>query len=163
MPLGCQDRRPQALTLGAAQAPLSLRPPRAQAALRGPTLLTDVSSRPRAPWEDVLEARWAAPSAPAPWEDVLEAPGAPPAFPCPPGRNFDKDGNMLDWWSNFSAQHFQEQSECMVHQYGNYSWDLADDQNVSGHCPPPAWEREGREPGSHHPVSCAGEWVQHAG
>nr|XP_055162775.1 membrane metallo-endopeptidase-like 1 [Nyctereutes procyonoides] len=48
------------------------------------------------------------------------------------GRNFDKDGNMLDWWSNFSAQHFQEQSECMVHQYGNYSWDLADNQNVNG-------------------------------
>ncbi|CAK7318864.1 Membrane metallo-endopeptidase-like 1 [Vulpes lagopus] len=46
------------------------------------------------------------------------------------GRNFDKDGNMLDWWSNFSAQHFREQSECMVHQYGNYSWDLADNQNA---------------------------------
>lgn len=40
---------------------------------------------------------------------------------------------MLDWWSNFSAQHFREQSECMVYQYGNYSWDLADDQNVSSH------------------------------
>lgn len=40
---------------------------------------------------------------------------------------------MLDWWSNYSAQHFREQSECMVYQYGNYSWDLADDQNVSGH------------------------------
>uniref|UniRef100_A0A8C0K931 Membrane metalloendopeptidase like 1 n=1 Tax=Canis lupus dingo TaxID=286419 RepID=A0A8C0K931_CANLU len=48
------------------------------------------------------------------------------------GRNFDKNGNMLDWWSNFSAQHFREQSECMVHQYGNYSWDLADNQNVNG-------------------------------
>ncbi|XP_032350877.1 membrane metallo-endopeptidase-like 1 [Camelus ferus] len=48
------------------------------------------------------------------------------------GRNFDKDGNMLDWWSNFSAQHFQQQSECMVHQYGNYSWDVAEDQNVNG-------------------------------
>ncbi|XP_040475288.1 membrane metallo-endopeptidase-like 1 [Ursus maritimus] len=41
------------------------------------------------------------------------------------GRNFDKNGNMLDWWSNFSAQHFREQSECMVRQYGNYSWDRA--------------------------------------
>uniref|UniRef100_A0A452U103 Membrane metalloendopeptidase like 1 n=1 Tax=Ursus maritimus TaxID=29073 RepID=A0A452U103_URSMA len=39
------------------------------------------------------------------------------------GRNFDKNGNMLDWWSNFSAQHFREQSECMVRQYGNYSWE----------------------------------------
>ncbi|XP_045659322.1 membrane metallo-endopeptidase-like 1 [Ursus americanus] len=48
------------------------------------------------------------------------------------GRNFDKNGNMLDWWSNFSAQHFREQSECMVRQYGNYSWDLADNQNVNG-------------------------------
>lgn len=38
---------------------------------------------------------------------------------------------MLDWWSNFSAQHFRKQSECMVRQYGNYSWDLADNQNVS--------------------------------
>ncbi|ELV14246.1 Membrane metallo-endopeptidase-like 1 [Tupaia chinensis] len=48
------------------------------------------------------------------------------------GRNFDKNGNMLDWWSNFSAQHFREQSECMIYQYGNYSWDLADEQNVNG-------------------------------
>ncbi|XP_037684646.1 membrane metallo-endopeptidase-like 1 [Choloepus didactylus] len=48
------------------------------------------------------------------------------------GRNFDKDGNMLDWWSNFSAQHFREQSECMVYQYGNYTWKLADEQNVNG-------------------------------
>ncbi|XP_054299685.1 membrane metallo-endopeptidase-like 1 isoform X14 [Pongo pygmaeus] len=46
------------------------------------------------------------------------------------GRNFDKNGNMMDWWSNFSTQHFREQSECMIHQYGNYSWDLADEQNV---------------------------------
>uniref|UniRef100_H0VFW5 Membrane metalloendopeptidase like 1 n=1 Tax=Cavia porcellus TaxID=10141 RepID=H0VFW5_CAVPO len=48
------------------------------------------------------------------------------------GRNFDKNGNMLDWWSNFSAHHFRQQSECMIHQYGNYSWDLADNQNVNG-------------------------------
>ncbi|XP_012886968.1 PREDICTED: membrane metallo-endopeptidase-like 1 [Dipodomys ordii] len=48
------------------------------------------------------------------------------------GRNFDKNGNMLDWWSNFSAQHFREQSECMIYQYGNFSWDLADDQNING-------------------------------
>ncbi|KAM6216880.1 membrane metallo-endopeptidase-like 1 [Rhynchocyon petersi] len=48
------------------------------------------------------------------------------------GRNFDKDGNMLDWWSNFSAQHFEKQSECMIYQYNNYSWDLADDMNVNG-------------------------------
>lgn len=71
------------------------------------------------------------------WEDVpvrlaLGRQGHEGSPLCPPGRNFDKNGNMLDWWTNFSAQHFQEQSECMVHQYGNYSWDLADHQNVNG-------------------------------
>ncbi|KAI4901513.1 hypothetical protein NFI96_033429 [Prochilodus magdalenae] len=48
------------------------------------------------------------------------------------GRNFDKDGNMLNWWSNFSAEHFRAQSQCMVQQYGNFTWDLAGGQNVCG-------------------------------
>lgn len=48
------------------------------------------------------------------------------------GRNFDKDGNMLNWWSNYSAEHFKEQSQCMVQQYGNFIWKLAGSQNVSG-------------------------------
>ncbi|XP_036389931.1 membrane metallo-endopeptidase-like 1 [Megalops cyprinoides] len=48
------------------------------------------------------------------------------------GRNFDKDGNMFNWWSNFSAEHFKDQSQCMVHQYGNFTWKLAGGQNVSG-------------------------------
>lgn len=47
------------------------------------------------------------------------------------GRNFDKDGNMLNWWSNYSADHFKEQSQCMVQQYGNFNWKLAGGQNVS--------------------------------
>ncbi|XP_043918914.1 membrane metallo-endopeptidase-like 1 isoform X2 [Protopterus annectens] len=48
------------------------------------------------------------------------------------GRNFDKDGNMFDWWSNYSAMRFKDQSRCMIYQYGNYTWDLAGGQNVSG-------------------------------
>ncbi|MFT7804508.1 membrane metallo-endopeptidase-like 1 isoform X2 [Arapaima gigas] len=48
------------------------------------------------------------------------------------GRNFDKDGNMHNWWSNFSAQHFKDQCQCMVQQYGSFSWKLAGGQNVSG-------------------------------
>lgn len=47
------------------------------------------------------------------------------------GRNFDQDGNMLNWWSNYSAEHFKEQSQCMVQQYGNFNWKLAGGQNVS--------------------------------
>uniref|UniRef100_A0A6Q2YV42 Membrane metallo-endopeptidase-like 1 n=1 Tax=Esox lucius TaxID=8010 RepID=A0A6Q2YV42_ESOLU len=48
------------------------------------------------------------------------------------GRNFDKDGNMLNWWSNYSAEHFKDQSQCMVQQYGRFTWKLAGGQNVSG-------------------------------
>ncbi|XP_017352014.2 membrane metallo-endopeptidase-like 1 [Ictalurus punctatus] len=48
------------------------------------------------------------------------------------GRNFDKDGNMYNWWSNFSTELFEEQSKCMVQQYGKFSWKLAGGQNVSG-------------------------------
>ncbi|XP_028663199.2 membrane metallo-endopeptidase-like 1 isoform X2 [Erpetoichthys calabaricus] len=48
------------------------------------------------------------------------------------GRNFDKEGNMFDWWSNFSAMNFRDQSRCMVNQYGSYTWKLAGGQNVSG-------------------------------
>ncbi|XP_072334106.1 membrane metallo-endopeptidase-like 1 isoform X2 [Scyliorhinus torazame] len=48
------------------------------------------------------------------------------------GRNFDKGGTLYDWWSNFSATNFNDQSGCMVHQYGNYTWDLAGGQSVNG-------------------------------
>ncbi|XP_062842899.1 membrane metallo-endopeptidase-like 1 [Trichomycterus rosablanca] len=48
------------------------------------------------------------------------------------GRNFDKDGNMYNWWSNYSTEQFDEQSKCMVQQYGKFSWKLAGGQNVSG-------------------------------
>uniref|UniRef100_A0A673FX23 Membrane metallo-endopeptidase-like 1 n=1 Tax=Sinocyclocheilus rhinocerous TaxID=307959 RepID=A0A673FX23_9TELE len=48
------------------------------------------------------------------------------------GRNFDKDGNMNNWWSNSSAERFEDQSKCMVEQYGKFSWKLAGGQNVSG-------------------------------
>ncbi|XP_061073126.1 neprilysin-like isoform X2 [Conger conger] len=48
------------------------------------------------------------------------------------GRNFDKDGDLKDWWTVGSTEKFQELSKCMVYQYGNYTWDLANGQNLSG-------------------------------
>ncbi|KAK1168496.1 neprilysin-like [Acipenser oxyrinchus oxyrinchus] len=48
------------------------------------------------------------------------------------GRNFDKDGDLTDWWTQQSAARFKELSQCMVHQYGNFSWDLAGGQHLSG-------------------------------
>ncbi|XP_041127018.1 neprilysin-like isoform X2 [Polyodon spathula] len=48
------------------------------------------------------------------------------------GRNFDKEGDLSDWWTQQSATRFKELSQCMVHQYGNFSWDLAGGQHLSG-------------------------------
>ncbi|CAK6441969.1 unnamed protein product [Pipistrellus nathusii] len=48
------------------------------------------------------------------------------------GRNFNKDGDLVDWWTQQSASNFKDQSECMVYQYGNFSWDLAGGQHING-------------------------------
>uniref|UniRef100_A0A8C3V2U2 Neprilysin n=1 Tax=Catharus ustulatus TaxID=91951 RepID=A0A8C3V2U2_CATUS len=48
------------------------------------------------------------------------------------GRNFNENGDLVDWWTEESARNFKELSQCMVYQYGNFSWDLAGGQNLSG-------------------------------
>ncbi|KFP28567.1 Neprilysin, partial [Colius striatus] len=48
------------------------------------------------------------------------------------GRNFNENGDLVDWWTEESARNFKELAQCMVYQYGNYSWDLAGGQNLSG-------------------------------
>uniref|UniRef100_A0ACB8FB89 Uncharacterized protein n=3 Tax=Sphaerodactylus townsendi TaxID=933632 RepID=A0ACB8FB89_9SAUR len=48
------------------------------------------------------------------------------------GRNFNEKGDLVDWWTEVSARMFKEQSECMVNQYGNFTWDLAGGQHLNG-------------------------------
>ncbi|NXG68032.1 NEP protein, partial [Baryphthengus martii] len=48
------------------------------------------------------------------------------------GRNFNENGDLVDWWTEQSAQNFKDLSQCMVYQYGNFSWDLAGGQHLSG-------------------------------
>ncbi len=54
----------------------------------------------------------------------------PHFFPCS-GRNFDKDGDLKDWWTPSSTQKFHELSKCIVDQYGSYSWDLANGHSIT--------------------------------
>uniref|UniRef100_A0A8C1X304 Endothelin-converting enzyme 1 n=1 Tax=Cyprinus carpio TaxID=7962 RepID=A0A8C1X304_CYPCA len=37
------------------------------------------------------------------------------------GREYDKDGNLRQWWQNSSVEAFTHQTQCMVEQYSNYS------------------------------------------
>ncbi|XP_037090452.1 neprilysin-1-like [Pollicipes pollicipes] len=36
------------------------------------------------------------------------------------GRQFDKNGNLKQWWDNATIQAFQKQTECIVKQYSSY-------------------------------------------
>jgi putative endopeptidase len=37
------------------------------------------------------------------------------------GRNFDKDGNMRDWWATEDAEKFKQQTRLLVEQYGAFT------------------------------------------
>lgn len=36
------------------------------------------------------------------------------------GRQYDKDGNMRQWWNNETIKAFRERAQCMIDQYSSY-------------------------------------------
>ncbi|BFZ23133.1 hypothetical protein BsWGS_26172 [Bradybaena similaris] len=37
------------------------------------------------------------------------------------GRQYDKHGNLAQWWSNSSVEQFKGKAKCIVEQYGNFT------------------------------------------
>ncbi|XP_039763286.1 neprilysin-2 isoform X2 [Pararge aegeria] len=37
------------------------------------------------------------------------------------GRQFDKNGNLVDWWQEMTKQKYLEKAKCIIDQYSNYS------------------------------------------
>lgn len=37
------------------------------------------------------------------------------------GRQFDKSGNLKQWWDDDVIAKFKEKAQCIVEQYGNYT------------------------------------------
>lgn len=37
------------------------------------------------------------------------------------GREFDAEGNMRSWWSNFSINNFEQKAKCFIRQYSNFA------------------------------------------
>lgn len=37
------------------------------------------------------------------------------------GRQFDKDGNLVDWWNEATKKAYLEKAKCIIEQYGNYT------------------------------------------
>ena len=46
------------------------------------------------------------------------------------GRNFDKDGNMIDWWTAKDAEEFAKRTQLLVDQYNGFV--VADSVHVNG-------------------------------
>lgn len=45
------------------------------------------------------------------------------------GREYDKDGNLYQWWYNETLSHFEERAKCFVDQYSSYK---VDSNNLNG-------------------------------
>lgn len=39
------------------------------------------------------------------------------------GRQFDKEGNMMQWWNNATIRAFRERAQCIIDQYSRYKID----------------------------------------
>lgn len=37
------------------------------------------------------------------------------------GRQFDADGNLVEWWDDETIAKFEQKAKCMIEQYGNYT------------------------------------------
>ncbi|CAF4364736.1 unnamed protein product, partial [Rotaria sordida] len=37
------------------------------------------------------------------------------------GRQFDKDGNRISWWTNETIEKFNNRKQCFIEQYSNFS------------------------------------------
>lgn len=37
------------------------------------------------------------------------------------GRQFDKNGNLVDWWAKSTEEKFLKKAQCIIEQYGNYT------------------------------------------
>lgn len=36
------------------------------------------------------------------------------------GKQFDKNGNLIDWWTPSTEEQFLQRKQCIIEQYGNY-------------------------------------------
>jgi len=46
------------------------------------------------------------------WADILACRNA--------GRQYDKDGNLRQWWNNDTIEAFRERAQCIIDQYSDY-------------------------------------------
>ena len=50
------------------------------------------------------------------------------------GRQFDKDGNLVQWWDDVVIARFKERAQCIIDQYSNYTLPEVNMQVECSHC-----------------------------
>ena len=58
----------------------------------------------------------------------------------PIGRLFNKDGNLVKWWSNKSIEAFKKKTKCLKDQYSSYEFEgkkvsASDERKPKQQCP----------------------------
>jgi len=48
------------------------------------------------------------------------------------GRQFDQDGNLIDWWHPETKTRYLNKAQCIIQQYGNYTIPNQDDLHLNG-------------------------------
>lgn len=46
------------------------------------------------------------------------------------GRQFDEDGNNINWWTDATAKIFKDRSQCFIKQFGSYE---VNGQKINGY------------------------------
>lgn len=49
------------------------------------------------------------------------------------GREYDKEGNLHQWWRNKTIWHFVQRIQCFIDQYGNYTIDTSNSDGEKVH------------------------------
>merc|ERR1712071_199705 len=48
------------------------------------------------------------------------------------GRQFGPNGNLAEWWAPKTKEQYLERAECIINQYGNYSFPELDGLKING-------------------------------
>jgi len=48
------------------------------------------------------------------------------------GKQFDKEGNLVNWWHPETASRYKNKAQCIIGQYSNYKFSQLDDLHVNG-------------------------------
>ena len=75
------------------------------------------------------------------------------------GRQYDRNGNLVQWWSDEASHNFKQKAQCIIEQYRNYTVDVVK-MNVSTSCITATQPRLNSLPGGEWKEDSGGEYIK---